>query len=73
MQSIFCTVQDAQTEKGYFISLYDDFVGQPKGLAPVSFYLTEKGLRDMRVTGEILSKLEWLKGVIEFVQMLQKH
>lgn len=74
MQAIFATIQEAQVSKGYFISLYDDFVEQGRGLPPVSLYLTEEhGLQDLRVNGELLNKLEWLKGVIEFVQMLQKH
>lgn len=74
MQTILATIQDAQVSKGYFISFFDDFAGEVRGLAPVSFYLSEeRGLEDLRFNGELLNKLDWLKGAIEFIQMLQKH
>lgn len=70
MQAILCTIQESQVSKGYFISLYDDFGGQSKGLAPVSFYLVEQGLQDLRIKGDF-SMLEWLKDALEFISALQ--
>lgn len=74
MQAILATIQEAQTSKGCFISLYDDLMGPTRGLGLATFYLTEeRGIQDLRINEDILNKLEWLKGVIEFIQMLQKH
>lgn len=76
MQAILATIQESQCSKGYYISLFDDFVGEVRGrgLGVVTFYLTEeRELQDLRINGELLNKLEWLKGAIEIVQMLQKH
>lgn len=76
MSAILATIQESQTPKGYFISFHDDFIGAQglRGIAPATFYLTEEHrLQDLRMNGELLNKLEWLKGAIEFVQMLQKH
>ena len=74
MKTIIATIEEAQnTAPGTLsVSMYPTAESMSRS-SLVYFYLSEKrGVQDLRFVGDLLSELEWLKGVIGFVQTIHK-